>query len=158
MRSHVTSPWSHRPRTFRVARVPPGVSLTLSFCGAASAHACFLRQAPQAFLVGGSPSTKFHEPGMHQVSWHLWAHRTVLPLGTGKEEEVGETGCIPMQPPKSDVKPSPPTPEISPLDFLPQNLHQESGFRDRGRCLSLQNTDWKALGWFSNNHHYQVIR
>lgn len=84
---HVTYPWGHRPRTFRVARVPAGVSLSLSFCGAASPPRLLPQTGAPGFPGGGNPSTKFHNPGMYQVSWHLWAHRTVLPLGPGKEEK-----------------------------------------------------------------------
>lgn len=69
----------------------------------------------------------------------LLALKTVLTLGIGKKEEkAGETGCIPIQPPKCDVIASPSNSRIVTPGSLPSRIsNQSSGFEDRGRCLSL---------------------
>lgn len=85
--------------------VLPGVYLTLSFPRAASQP-----HSSDTLLRLSCWEEKSASQECIQAVWCLLAHRTVLTLGIGKKEkeEGGETGCIPILPPKCDVMQSPP--------------------------------------------------
>lgn len=97
-----------------------------------------LRQAP-FFPVGkGIQALRSASQESLQAVYCLFAQRIVLTLGIGKEKEkAGETGCIPIQPPKCDLIQVHQIPEMSPLDlFLPESPTSHLDLRIEGDVLA----------------------